>query len=233
MAGLILNPVFAQLVVRRCACSSLLILLSAVSVGCASTEELFAEYDEQFCPATHANGKAKTNAPSVTNNTVAARQPASARKEPVVAAALPRNIESTAGTQAQQNRKGALAGTAEAMLLSSVFFASDSDQITGRARETLAAAAIEIKQQTRRYVLVRGHSDSHAVGAYDRQLSERRANAAVKFLRQAGVDHDRIRIATGDELRIRVVGIADRYAQDNRRVDLIWIDSKRLAIGVD
>ena len=71
-------------------------------------------------------------------------------------------------------------------LAADVLFDFDKADILPKAAETLNRAAAIIRDRAKGVVRVEGHTDSKGGGAYNLQLSERRANAVRDWLRTNG-----------------------------------------------
>src|SRR5262245_28693042 len=77
-----------------------------------------------------------------------------------------------------------------------VFFASDSTNLSKRARDQIAdfvanpAGPVKIMQKAK--VCVTGHTDKTGPEAVNREVAQRRADAVAKYLVELGVTQDRI-----------------------------------------
>ena len=77
--------------------------------------------------------------------------------------------------------------------LKPVFFALDSSDIDGTAKSTLDADAAILKQNSSWIVTVEGHCDERGTAEYNLALGDRRATAAVAYLRSLGIPADRLK----------------------------------------
>jgi OOP family OmpA-OmpF porin len=82
-------------------------------------------------------------------------------------------------------------------LAADVLFEFDRARLTPRARSRIAEAAAEIRRLDPRSVTIEGHTDSVGTPAYNRGLSQRRADAVRQALTRAlGRERPRL-LATG------------------------------------
>jgi peptidoglycan-associated lipoprotein len=101
-----------------------------------------------------------------------------------------------------------------------VFFAFDSDELTEEDEVKLDEVAACLKGDARRRVSITGSADERGPTAYNRDLGERRAEAAAQYLENEGVDATQIDIFTnGEESPICNLS-AERCWQRNRRAAL-------------
>jgi OOP family OmpA-OmpF porin len=104
--------------------------------------------------------------------------------------------------------------------LPEVNFRTDSVMLLDGADATLAAAAATLIQNPGLVVVVAGHSDSQGDANYNRDLSQRRADAVREYLVTAGVDENRISAkGYGEDEPIADNSTADGR-RENRRVEL-------------
>ncbi len=100
----------------------------------------------------------------------------------------------------------------------SVTFARDSDRLTGRAERNLRefAKALKRPELSELRFAVEGHTDDLGTDDYNQSLSERRADAVVRFLAGEGVESERLRPrGYGESRPMRPEG----DHPDNRRVE--------------
>jgi peptidoglycan-associated lipoprotein len=74
-----------------------------------------------------------------------------------------------------------------------VFFALDSADIDPSAKSVLDADAAVLKQNGSWVVTVEGHCDERGTAEYNLALGDRRASAAVAYLRSLGIPADRLK----------------------------------------
>ena len=137
--------------------------------------------------------KAPVLAPSATPEAEAAPAPApppaapTRVAEPAVATPPPvreDNLTASASSLDDLNRNSPL---------KPVFFALDSSDIDGTARSTLDADAAILKQNGSWVVTVEGHCDERGTAEYNLALGDRRATAAVAYLRSLGIPAERLK----------------------------------------
>jgi len=163
--------------------------------GCASTEELFAQYESEFCPAPARLVETKKE---VLSDRVEVRE---------VAAAL------------------APEGSGETLPWEpAVYFKSDSAQLTRVATQSLAGN-LELLQQFPKFrVSIRGFTDVHSSAQYNIELSKRRISAVREYLMEGGLQKTRVIGRSHGEatpLADTDSPIADEI---NRRVELMLLD---------
>jgi peptidoglycan-associated lipoprotein len=77
--------------------------------------------------------------------------------------------------------------------LKPVFFALDSSDIDTAGKVVLDADAALLKQNTAWVITVEGHCDERGTAEYNLALGDRRASAAVTYLRSLGIPADRLK----------------------------------------
>jgi peptidoglycan-associated lipoprotein len=77
--------------------------------------------------------------------------------------------------------------------LKPVFFALDSSEVDGAAKSVLEADAAILKQNGSWIVTVEGHCDERGTAEYNLALGDRRAAAAVAYLRSLGIPAERLK----------------------------------------
>jgi OmpA-OmpF porin, OOP family len=99
-----------------------------------------------------------------------------------------------------------------------VTFDHDSDGLTGDARRNLDEFAKALRDQRLALAsfVVEGHTDGRGGEAYNLSLSERRANAVVRYLQGKGVDLAKLSAKGYGKSRPRV---SDLFDPTNRRVE--------------
>ena len=78
-----------------------------------------------------------------------------------------------------------------------ITFEFNKSELTDRARNVLSSQAAWMRQHPRLIFRVFGHSDQVGGGAYNKELSQRRANAVAAFLIISGVEKNRLQAVTG------------------------------------
>ncbi|MDR5898363.1 OmpA family protein [Halomonas vilamensis] len=111
-------------------------------------------------------------------------------------------------------------GCPESLILEGVNFEFDSAQLTSAARQELAIVGERLANNPGVRVSIEGHTDSVGSAAYNKELSQRRAESVASYLQQYGVDADRM-MATGyGEERPIASNDTDEGRAENRRVEL-------------
>lgn len=105
--------------------------------------------------------------------------------------------------------------------LQGVHFASDSAALTSEAKSILDDALGAINANSSSNVSIEGHTDSRASDSYNRDLSQRRADAVVDYLVSKGVTSSRLNpVGMGEGSPVASNETREGRAQ-NRRVDII------------
>ena len=106
----------------------------------------------------------------------------------------------------------------DADLVARVSFAFDSATLDEDARRMLREAAPRL---TDSFVRVEGHADDRGSTQYNLALSERRANAVVRYLRDLGVPASRLTTAGYGEEKPLVPGHDEAAWSRNRRAEVL------------
>ncbi len=182
--------------VRRWCRTAVLVAVASAAHGCASTDELFAQYDAEFCPAP---------VPQVVQHLV--KEKPGFRDRIVV-----KEIEVPAAAGKSLPWEPA------------IYFESDSDSLSRIAQQSLRGN-VELLQGFAKYrVSVRGFTDEHSSAAYNARLATRRIDRVRDFLLDNGIAAERvIGRAHGESFALARQGspIADDI---NRRVELLLLD---------
>ncbi|WP_129125378.1 OmpA family protein [Geomonas oryzae] len=156
-------------------------------------------------------------APSTTQQAAAPAQAKPAESKPATAptTALPdSNIKSEGLAQAQAAPSKA-ASVSQA--LEKIYFDFDSDVLSDAARKTLAANFDKLKGMGNVKVRVEGNCDERGSDDYNLALSERRAQAAVKYLTALGIPASRLSsIGYGEEKPVDAAHTEDAWAKNRR-----------------
>ena len=101
---------------------------------------------------------------------------------------------------------------------SGLLFDFDSDELRAEARSNLNELAMSLDEYDNSNILIVGHTDSKGTESYNQDLSERRAQAASRYLASQGVD----RIDTRGRGEYEPVETNDTESgrQQNRRVEI-------------
>ncbi len=101
----------------------------------------------------------------------------------------------------------------------SVYFDYDKSDIRDEYRSALYTVVENMKKFSEIRLQVDGHCDERGTAAYNLALGERRANAAKKFLTDAGISGSRIETKSWGEEKPAVEGHNDAAWAKNRRDD--------------
>jgi outer membrane protein OmpA-like peptidoglycan-associated protein len=106
-----------------------------------------------------------------------------------------------------------------------LLFAMDSDEVQPGAYDTLAKVAELIGTYDDRKVLIIGHSDAMGDAAYNRQLSERRAELVKQFfIDNFELSADRLVTEGLAEVRPIASNTTPEGRRANRRVDVLILN---------
>jgi chemotaxis protein MotB len=106
-----------------------------------------------------------------------------------------------------------------------LLFAVNSDEVQGRAHDTLAKVAELISMYDDRQVLIIGHSDAVGDAAYNKQLSERRAGLVKQFfIDNFEVEGDRLATQGWGEARPIASNATPEGRRANRRVEVLILN---------
>lgn len=107
-----------------------------------------------------------------------------------------------------------------------ILFATDSATVQASIQNDLYAVADNLNRYPNTRVEVIGHTDDTGSGAYNQDLSERRAGAVSSILRGAGVSGGRIvSYGRGETMPVASNATAEGKAQ-NRRVEILIIPTR-------
>lgn len=109
---------------------------------------------------------------------------------------------------------------------SGLLFDFDSDVVRPEARTNLRALAVNLAQHPGSELLILGHTDDLGSGAYNQELSERRASSAASYLISQGVSGTRIATRGLGETEAIAPNTTEAGRQANRRVEVAIYASK-------
>jgi outer membrane protein OmpA-like peptidoglycan-associated protein len=101
-----------------------------------------------------------------------------------------------------------------------LLFAFDSDQLGSTARDNLHRFAASLEKYPNTRALIVGHTDAVGGGAYNMDLSERRASSAARFIASDGVDRARIETTGRGEAEPIASNESDSGRRLNRRIEI-------------
>lgn len=113
----------------------------------------------------------------------------------------------------------------EARLLP-VFFSTDSALLKPEAKDALEKDAKWLVRKPAVKVNVRGYSDKRGSAAYNKKLSQKRAEAVMSHLETLGISRDRMMVVP---MGIEETGLTDEALQQARRVDFLVREEEKIA----
>jgi outer membrane protein OmpA-like peptidoglycan-associated protein len=103
-----------------------------------------------------------------------------------------------------------------------VLFRFDDDQLLPTARQRLRTVADALKLQPEgAQIVIEGHTDSKGSAAYNRDLSQRRAQTVREFLAAQGVDEVQLRAIGRGESEPVAENVSPEGRANNRRVEIV------------
>ena len=106
-----------------------------------------------------------------------------------------------------------------ATTLNNIFFNTDEHQIQPKSETELRRVIQFLKENPEVNIEIGGHTDNVGSAAYNKQLSERRAQAVYEFLVKAGISPDRLRARGYGQDRPMVPNDSEENRQRNRRIE--------------
>ncbi len=125
-------------------------------------------------------------------------------------------------TETQQNIKLSDLAAGSKVTLNNIFFDFDQTTLKPNSMTELNRMASFLKKNPKVAVEVSGYADSRGSDAYNRKLSEERAQAVVEYLASQGIDRQRMK-ATGNGVSDETLtaNVSDKTGrQSDRRVEL-------------
>jgi outer membrane protein OmpA-like peptidoglycan-associated protein len=164
---------------------------------------------------------AEQNQEALARNSALASEAEARGRQAAEASERAQQLESElANLQAKQTERGLV------LTLGDVLFDTAQATLKPGAASTLDRLAEFMRDNGERRVMIEGHTDSRGEDAYNRQLSERRADAVRDALLDRNVEQQ----------RIRTVGLGEAYPvasndtqagmQENRRVEIVISDEQ-------
>lgn len=102
-----------------------------------------------------------------------------------------------------------------------IYFDFDSSTLSDTARQTLTKNSALLKQNPRTRIVVEGHCDERGSDEYNLALGERRAQAAVHYLKTLGVQADRLSTISYGKEKPADPGHNDTAWAKNRRDEFV------------
>lgn len=106
-------------------------------------------------------------------------------------------------------------------VLSTIYFAYDSTELSETTRRTLSANSRWLNNHREAKLIIQGHCDERGTIEYNLALGERRASSVRDYLDTLGVDRARVRIITFGEERPVDPGHSESAWSKNRRAAFI------------
>lgn len=111
----------------------------------------------------------------------------------------------------------------EEIYLEPVYFDFNSYALTPEARNALRANASMLLRHPGATIRIEGHCDERGSNEYNIKLGERRAEAAMKFLEEQGVDRMRMSYVSFGEERPLEKASNEAAWRKNRRVEFVLV----------
>lgn len=105
-------------------------------------------------------------------------------------------------------------------LLYIVYFDFDKYAIKPDAKSTLEDVVVKLGEDPGFKITLWGHADQSGKDKYNDKLSAARTGAVLNYLRNAGIDSKRIRLASFGETKPVIDGATKKQAKFNRRVEI-------------
>ena len=112
--------------------------------------------------------------------------------------------------------------------LSDVLFDTGKSSLKPGAQQTIQRLAEFLNEQPEKALVVEGHTDSRGKESFNKDLSQRRAEAVVAALVSAGVSRDRLQATGMGEAYPVATNETSAGRQENRRVEIIVSDNNNL-----
>lgn len=103
-----------------------------------------------------------------------------------------------------------------------VYFTTDSSELSGEAQQTLGAQAQWLNQYPSYAITIEGHADERGTREYNIALGAQRATAVKQFLSQRGINPGRVRtLSYGKERPVAVCADISCWSQNRRAVTVL------------
>lgn len=106
-------------------------------------------------------------------------------------------------------------------VLEDVFFDYDKHALSAAAKSTLSKNADQLKSAESVMITIEGHCDERGTNAYNLALGEKRAKAAMDYLRSLGVNASRVKTVSYGEERPFSSGSNESAWSKNRRAHFV------------
>ncbi len=108
-------------------------------------------------------------------------------------------------------------------VLSDVFFDFDKAHLTSDAKRVLEENARQLKDARATMVRIEGHCDERGTNSYNLALGERRAKAAMDYLRSLGVAAN----------RVKTVSMGEERPFDSGHTEAAWAKNRRAHFAIN
>lgn len=128
-----------------------------------------------------------------------------------------RDTEEERLAKLKEEKEQKLKGAIQMFQSGNIYFDFDRAELKPEARATLKQKADWLMENSEFSVRIEGHCDERGTNEYNLALGERRANAAVEFLKTLGVSGNRLSTLSFGEERPAVSGHNEGAWAQNRR----------------
>ncbi|HEV7349537.1 OmpA family protein [Telluribacter sp.] len=111
---------------------------------------------------------------------------------------------------------------------SGLLFAFDSEKVNNETRGNLDKMAEVLRKYEDTEILIEGHTDGQGTDAYNKRLSNRRAEAVANYLRSANVSKNRLETVGYGENQPVSTNDTEAGRQQNRRVEVVIVANEKL-----
>jgi peptidoglycan-associated lipoprotein len=103
--------------------------------------------------------------------------------------------------------------------MKTVYFDYNAFELSPEARQTLTQNAAWMNGNAGSTIIIEGHCDSRGSSEYNLALGEKRGQVALRYLKQLGVDTNRVQVTSYGEERPADYGEGEAAFARNRRVE--------------
>ncbi|TWJ16685.1 peptidoglycan-associated lipoprotein Pal [Geobacter argillaceus] len=163
----------------------------------------------------------KKDEPLVAPIAATPKQGAATAGKPIAATTVTTStLNSGAQQKSSQDKVSAVADDLR-KAIEKIYFDFDSSTLSDTARQTLTKNSALLKQNPRTRIVVEGHCDERGSDEYNLALGERRAQAAVHYLKTLGVQADRLSTISYGKEKPADPGHNDTAWAKNRRDEFV------------
>ena len=108
-------------------------------------------------------------------------------------------------------------------VLSDVFFDFDKAHLTSEAKRVLEENARQLEDARATMIKIEGHCDERGTNSYNLALGERRAKAAMDYLRSLGVAAN----------RVKTVSMGEERPFDSGHTEAAWAKNRRAHFAIN